>query len=109
MPTLEQLAQSGRTERTTTSVAGKGQRINAAQPSKAERLAGDLLNIGSNVSKTVQARNTASVTLANRTATQNITAMSNDITALNAEVTDTTDPLEVSKANTAIYHNYSKE
>jgi len=107
MPTLEQLAPSGRTQQATiTTASGAGVAPTVETP--ASKLAGDLLGIVGQTSRTAQQVNTLSVGAAKRVAIQNLTDMSKDLEAIKANAEPGIDPRELQAANMAVYQHYGK-
>jgi len=107
MPTLEQLATSGRTQQATITTA-PGAGVSPTVESPASKLAGDLLGIMGQTSRTVQQANTLSVGAAKRVAIQNLTDMSKDLEAIKANAEPDIDPRELQAANMAVYQHYGK-
>ena len=107
MATLEQLAQSGRTQQATITTAS-GANVAPEVTTPASKLAGDLMGIMGQTGKTVQQANTLSVGAAKRVAIQNLTDMANDLEALKGNVTPDMDPRDIQAANMAVYQHYGK-
>ena len=104
---LEQLASSTRTTKTNVGVSGGAGYAPSKAGVRAENLAGDLLQFGSQLGKTIDTGNDLSVLAAERAAQLNLSEMAQDLATIDSQITPDTNLRDVQVANQAVFQHYA--